>query len=53
MKLVYMCCTGFKIGGGGLGSGPSLKMGGLGPLWEKQDFGAKNNKETYTLSINF
>ena len=40
MKLVYMCRTGFKNagGGGGLGSGPSLKMGGFqsGPSREKQ-----------------
>ena len=45
MKLVYMCHTGLKKGGGGLGRGPSLKKGGFqsGPSREKiGDFGAKN-----------
>ena len=56
IKLVYMCRTGFKMGGGGLGSGPSLKMGRWGgggvafraaTHGKNKDFGAKNNKETY------
>ena len=49
--LVYIC---LKMGGGGLRSGPSLKMrGGGGVLSERPltgktgDLGVKNNKETY------
>ena len=39
---------------GGLGSGPSLKMGGFqsGPSGKTWEFGAKNNKETYILFLN-
>ena len=55
MKLVYICRIGLKnVGGGGLDSGPSLKMGGGGlserPLTGRTgDSGAKNNKETFFL----
>ena len=48
MEVVYMCCLEFE-NGGGLGSSPSLKMGGFqrGPSLKTGGFGTKNNKETY------
>ena len=53
MKVVYMYRPAFKNGGGGLGRGPSPKIGGFqcGPpsLKNGEAFGTKNNKETYIL----